>query len=228
MGLILGLFFCVSTILLYVTLRKVYERVRYPFFVPVATTTLVVMLLLLATNTSYDMYMIGGKWIHELLGAAVVALAYPLYNYRKKIYQYRLPLFTGVFTGILVGFISGFAFVKIAGLNVAYSATFLPKSVTSPIAMDIAALTGGIPSLAAAFVVISGIMGAVFGPLLLKLFHIKHYLGIGVGYGSAAHGIGTAKAMEYGKEEAAFSSISMTLSAIVYALLLPIAIHYFL
>ncbi|WP_235863996.1 LrgB family protein [Sutcliffiella halmapala] len=228
MKVVTGVFFIFITVVLYIGFKKIYERVRMPIFVPVVTTTLLLILLLLVTNTSYETYMTGGKWINELLGSAVVALAYPLYKYRKKIYHYRLPLFAGVFTGILVGFISGFVFVKVAGLNLSYSATFLPKSVTSPIAMDIAALTGGIPSLAAAFVVISGIMGAVFGPLVLKIFHIHHYLGIGVGYGSAAHGIGTAKALEYGVEEAAFSSISMTLSAVVYALILPMAIHYLL
>lgn len=94
--------------------------------------------------------------------------------------------------------------------------------------MDITSLTGGIPSLAAALVILSGLMGAVTAPKLLNYVNIKHYLSVGVGLGCSAHGIGTAKAMEYGEEEAAFSSISMTISALLYALVLPITIHYFL
>jgi putative effector of murein hydrolase len=94
--------------------------------------------------------------------------------------------------------------------------------------MDIAAMTGGIPSLAAALVILSGIIGAVCGPWFLSAFRISHYLGVGVGFGCASHGIGTAKAMEYGQEEAAFSSISMTLSALLYAIVLPVTINYFL
>ncbi|MBM7621380.1 putative murein hydrolase (TIGR00659 family) [Bacillus tianshenii] len=225
---IIGIVFFFLTILAYMGMKVIYEHVGWPLLVPVATTTMLLIVLLLATNIHYETYMTGGKWINELLSPAVVALAYPLYRNRGKIYQYMLPLFAGVASGIAAGLISGFAFVKMAGLDRAYAATFLPKSVTSPIAMDIASMTGGIPSLAAAFVVLSGMMGAIFGPYLLKMFHIEHFLGIGVGYGNAAHGIGTAKAMEYGKEEAAFSSISMILSAIVYAFMLPVAVQYLL
>lgn len=228
MTYIIGMAFILLTVLSYLGMKMIYERYGLPLLVPVATTTVLLIALLLIFNIPYETYMTGGSWINELLSPAVVALAYPLYRNRWKIYQYKLPIIASVSSAIIAGFISGFAFVKMAGLDRTYAATFLPKSVTSPIAMEIASITGGIPSLAAALVVLSGMIGAIFGPYLLKMFHIEHYLGIGVGYGSAAHGIGTAKAMEYGKEEAAFSSISMTLSAIVYAFALPLAIQYLL
>jgi predicted murein hydrolase (TIGR00659 family) len=199
-----------------------------PIFNPVATTTLVIIIGLHLTDISYDTYMLGGWWIQELLGPAVVALAYPLYHQRSKIIRYRIPLIAGILSGIVVGMVTGFLYVKVANLPSIYSASFLPKSVTSPIAMEIADLTGGIPSLAAALVILSGIFGALFGPVLMRILGITHFLGVGVGLGCAAHGIGTAKAMEYGEEEAAFSSISMTLSALLYAIILPVAIHYLL
>lgn len=199
-----------------------------PIFNPVATTTLVIIIGLHLTDISYDTYMLGGWWIQELLGPAVVALAYPLYHQRSKIIRYRIPLIAGILSGIVAGMVTGFLYVKVANLPSIYSASFLPKSVTSPIAMEIADLTGGIPSLAAALVILSGIFGALFGPVLMRILGITHYLGVGVGLGCAAHGIGTAKAMEYGEEEAAFSSISMTLSALLYAIILPVAIHYLL
>lgn len=223
-----GFLFILITYLVFLTMRHVYDRFRMPLFNPVATTTLLIIIGLLLTDISYDTYMLGGLWIQELLGPAVVALAYPLYHQRAKILRYRVPLIAGLSSGIVVGMITGFIYVKVASLPSMYSSSFLPKSVTSPIAMEIADLTGGIPSLAAALVILSGILGALFGPTLMRLLGITHYLGVGVGLGCAAHGIGTAKAMEYGEEEAAFSSISMTLSAILYALILPVAIHYLL
>ncbi len=223
-----GILFILITIVIFVGMRSLYNRVRNPIFNPVATTTLVLIIGLMVSDISYDTYMLGGWWIQELLGPAVVALAYPLYHQRKKIFRYRFPLFAGLLSGVFMGIISGMLYVKVAALSPVYSATFLPKSVTSPIAMDIAAITGGIPSLAAALVILSGIIGAIVGPVLMKHLGISHYLGIGVALGCAAHGIGTAKAMEFGEEEAAFSSIGMTLSALLYALVLPISIQYFL
>ncbi|TYS69221.1 LrgB family protein [Sutcliffiella horikoshii] len=220
--------FILTTFLVFLAMRHIYNRFRMPIFNPVATTTLVIIIGLLLTDISYDTYMLGGWWIQELLGPAVVALAYPLYHQRSKIIRYRIPLIAGLLSGIVAGMVSGFLYVKVASLPSVYSASFLPKSVTSPIAMEIADLTGGIPSLAAALVILSGIFGALFGPVLMRRLGITHYLGVGVGLGCAAHGIGTAKAMEYGEEEAAFSSISMTLSALLYAIILPAAIHYLL
>lgn len=223
-----GILFLLITIVTFLGMRSLYNRIRNPMFNPVATTTLVLIIGLIVSNISYDTYMLGGWWIQELLGPAVVSLAYPLYHQRKKIFRYRYPLFAGLLTGVSIGIITGLLYVKVAALSPVYSATFLPKSVTSPIAMDIASITGGIPSLAAALVILSGIIGAVVGPVLMKCFGINHYLGVGVALGCSAHGIGTAKAMEFGEEEAAFSSISMTISALIYALVLPISIGYFL
>ncbi|MCG1021991.1 LrgB family protein [Sutcliffiella horikoshii] len=223
-----GIMFILITILIFLGMRSIYHRFRNPMLNPVATTTLLLILGLMALNVSYDTYMLGGWWIQELLGPAVVALAYPLYHQRKKIVRYRFPLFAGLLSGVFIGIVTGMLYVKVAALSPIYSATFLPKSVTSPIAMDIAVITGGIPSLAAALVILSGIIGAVVGPVLMKYMGISHYLGVGVALGCAAHGIGTTKATEYGEEEAAFSSISMTLSALLYALVLPMSIHYFL
>ncbi|NMH75091.1 LrgB family protein [Bacillus sp. RO2] len=220
--------FILTTYLAFLAMRHIYNRLRMPIFNPVATTTLVIIIGLHLTDISYDTYMLGGWWIQELLGPAVVALAYPLYHQRSKIIRYRIPLIAGILSGIVVGMVTGFLYVKVANLPSIYSASFLPKSVTSPIAMEIADLTGGIPSLAAALVILSGIFGALFGPVLMRILGITHFLGVGVGLGCAAHGIGTAKAMEYGEEEAAFSSISMTLSALLYAIILPVAIHYLL
>ncbi|CAG9622142.1 LrgB family protein [Sutcliffiella rhizosphaerae] len=223
-----GSLYILFTIIVFWFMRMIYYKYKFSILNPVVTTTAVIIVVLLGMNINYATYMIGGSWIQEFLGPAVVALAYPLYSQRDTIVRYRFPLVVGLLTGVTAGIVSGLFYVKVADLDFSYSVSFLPKSVTSPIAMDIAHISGGIPSLAAALVIISGVIGAVIGPKLLNFLKITHYLSVGLGLGCAAHGIGTAKAMEYGEKEAACSSISMTLSALLYALVLPTTIHYFL
>jgi putative effector of murein hydrolase len=137
MSILIGCMFISLTVLLFMGLRILYERIRLPLLIPVATTTLVIIAVLFLSEISYETYMLGGRWIQELLGPAVVALAYPLYHQRDKIVRYRYPLSVGILTGIFIGISSGIIYVRIAALPVIYASSFLPKSVTSPIARAI-------------------------------------------------------------------------------------------
>jgi predicted murein hydrolase (TIGR00659 family) len=219
-----ALAFILLTVAIYYVMKKVYARFYTPLLSPIVTTTLVIVMILFMFHISYKTYMGGGKWIGKLLGPAVVALAFPLYHHRQTLKQFFWPIFQAVFSGAAIGMISGAWFASIFHLDKKLLRSLLPKSVTSPVAMDIAKEIGGIPTLAAVYVMIAGIFGAIFGPSLLRIFNITHPLGVGIGLGSASHGIGTAKALEIGKEEAAISSIAMTLSAIFAALFCPIVL----
>ncbi len=209
------------TLILYSGMKILYQKKPSPILVPIATTTLALILLLSLFNFSYEEYMTGGKWIDELLGPAVVALAFPLYQNRKLLKKYYIPIVAGVLSGSFISLVTGICMSIFIGLDKEVMLSILPKSVTSPVAMDIAGEIGGAPSLAAVYVMIAGIGGAMFGPSLLKRFGVTHYIGIGMGFGAAAHGIGTAKALEIGEREGAISSVSMILSAIFAAIFLP-------
>jgi len=166
--------------------------------------------------------MIGGEWIDKLLGPAVVALAYPLYTQREIIKQIATPMIIGIFIGALVGITTGILFTKLVGFEDAIIYSLSPKSVTTPVAMDIASSIGGIPPLAVVFVMIAGIGGGVMSSSVFKWTKVNNYIGRGVGIGSASHAIGTAKAMENSELEGSVATVAMVLSAIFVSILAPI------
>ncbi len=208
-------------------MAKVYVRFSYPILIPVLTTTIFVILLLLAFHISYDEYMIGGKWINSLLGPAVVALAYPLYKQREMLVKYSVPIIGGVFVGLFAGMISGLVFAEVFGIDRSLILSIIPKSITTPVAIQIATGLGGVPSMTVVFVMIAGFSGVILGPLLLKWIRIKSSLGKGIALGSASHALGTSKAFEYGELTVSMSSVSMTLSAVLGSVFGPIVVWLF-
>jgi len=123
--------------------------------------------------------------------------------------------------GVVVGMVSGMAFAKMFGFSKEIIMTLLPKSITTPVAIQIATGLGGISSLAPVFVMIAGFTGAILGPNFYKLIKINTPIGRGIGFGAAAHAIGTSKAMEFGEQETSMSSVAMTLCAVIGALIGP-------
>lgn len=171
--------------------------------------------------------MIGGKWINSLLGPAVVALAYPLYKQREMLIKYSIPIIGGVFVGLFAGMISGLVFAEVFGIDRSLILSIVPKSITTPVAIQIATGLGGVPSMTVVFVMIAGFSGVILGPLLLKWIRIKSSLGKGIALGSASHALGTSKAFEYGELTVSMSSVSMTLSAVLGSVFGPIVVWLF-
>lgn len=228
MSMFFSTLFIGITIVIYLLMKQFYNRYTYPLLVPIFTSSLLVAGLLLVTNTSYITYMSGAKWLDELLGPAVVALAIPLYDHRDIVKRNALTIFFSVIVGAIVGMVSGIMLGMISRINKELIFSIAPKSVTTPIAMEISEIVGGTPALAAVYVMVAGISGAMFGPYLMKVCNIKHSISKGIGFGTASHGIGTARALEIGDVEGALSSISMTLSAIFTSFLCPIILSFFL
>ncbi|MEH7226383.1 LrgB family protein [Bacillus sp. JJ1566] len=218
----------VCTIIIFLLMTRLYKRITHPLLVPIATTTFIILIFLLIFSIPYETYMLGGKWIDELLGPAVVALAYPLYQNRKSLKEFFLPIIIGIFVGSTTGIATGLYFSKVLAIDPEIMLSIAPKSVTTPVAMDIASVTGGVPALAAVYVMIAGISGAMFGPYLLRMVKVDHFVGVGLGFGTASHGIGTSRALEIGTNEGAISSIAMILSAVYTSIILPILVSLLL
>ena len=203
------------TVILFLTMRHLYMRFSVAFLHPVLTSTLVISVVLIASNTSYEAYMVGGKRIEQLLGPAVVALSYPLYNQWEVMMKYRKSILLGVSSGLITAMGSVFLFAKIFKVEQDIIYSMIPKSITTPIAIQLSETIGGMPSMTAVFVMIAGFSGVIIGPFVMKYSGIESALGKGLALGSASHALGVAKSTEYGEFSLSIASVSMTLSAIV-------------
>lgn len=192
-----------------------------PLLNPVATSVILLICLLLVTDTPYKAYFEGGQFVHFLLGPATVALAVPLYQQSAKLKQLWLPLSITLLSGVVIGALSSVTLARLFGAGIQTQLSLAPKSVTAPVAMGIAEKVGGLPSLTAVFVVATGILGAALGTRLFSLMRIGDDSIRGFAMGLTAHGIGTARAFQVSPEMGAFSGLAMALATFTTAFMLP-------
>ena len=223
----LAITICVATVIVFFLMKKMYACFYHPIFFPVFTSAIIIIGVLLLFHIPYETYMVGGQWINRLLGPAVVSLALPLYRQRKLIIKNYKAILTGIVVALIVGTGSAVALAGLFHFKNEYLRTLIPKSITSPVAMQISKVIDGNPTLAAVFVIITGIIGAIVGPLLYKICKIDTPIAKGVSMGSSAHGIGVGKLTEYGEKTVSMGSVSMTLTALLGAILIPIAVIIF-
>ena len=217
-----------GTIGLFMLLTKLYQRLPHPLTIPLVTTTLVSALTLVIFKIPYETYMEGGEWLQKMLGPAVVALAYPLYNQRTIVMKYKYSILSGIFIAMVTGLMTIFVMLKWIGVDDSWMFTALPKSLTTPVAMQVSETIGGIPPLTAVFVMLAGFVGAIIGPLVIKYGKIESAVSRGVSIGSASHGVGLVKLKDYGEQELSVGSLSMGLTAIVGAFLCPLFVYIFM
>lgn len=216
------------TVGLFFAMLKVYQKWAYPIFLPILTCTVIISCALIFFDIPYDQYMVGGEWIQKLLGPAVVALAIPLYNQRKLINQYKFTILTSVVLAMIAGIISVVSLLALFNASEAFILSSIPKSMTTPVAMEVSDEIKGLPSLTAVLVMIAGFSGAIFGPLLYKLFRIDSAISRGVAMGSASHGVGISKLKEFDEETLSMGSLAMSLSAVVGSFICPIFVILFM
>jgi predicted murein hydrolase (TIGR00659 family) len=193
-----------------------------PLLNPVLIAVVVMVAILGLTGTSYEQYFEGAQFVHFLLGPATVALAIPLYNQIDRVRRSLPALLASIIVGSLSASLSAIGIAWALGAGPVLLATVAPKSVTTPIAMGISEALGGLPSLTAVMVILTGVIGAMLGPPLLNLMRIRDWRARGLAIGVAAHGIGTARAMQVNEVAGAFSGLAMGLNALSTAILLPI------
>lgn len=212
-----------ATLLAWLAASRLAARARWhPAANPVLIAVLILAGGLLALGVDYAAYFAGAQFVHFLLGPATVALAVPLYRQWIEVRQSALAASASVACG---GCFAALAGVGIAiGLDAAPAviASLAPRSVTTPVAMGVADAIGGLPGLTAAIVICSGIVGAALGPPVLDLAGVRDRRARGLAMGTAAHGIGTARAISEDQTTGAFSGLAMGLNALGTALLLPL------
>jgi predicted murein hydrolase (TIGR00659 family) len=198
-----------------------------PLLNPVLIAVLILVAILWLSETEYATYFEGAQFVHFLLGPATVCLALPLYRQFEKVRHSALAISVSILTGSLTASLSAVAVAWALGASEETLVSIAPKSVTAPIAMGISEQLGGLPSLTAVLVILTGILGAALGPPLLNLLRIRDWAARGLAIGTASHGIGTARAIQVSEVAGAFSGLAMGLNAIATAILLPLLWNLF-
>ncbi|USD27478.1 LrgB family protein [Pseudoalteromonas sp. SCSIO 43201] len=216
------LIYSTLTIVLFVTMRALYQRFPITLFNPVLLCILTISTFLLLTQFEYKTYQQGTLPIHYLLEPAVVALAFPLF---KQFHQIKPVFFALCFTswlGVSLSTLSAFLICNMFASDDAIAASMAALSVTTPITLLISDFLGGIPAVAAIMVILIGVFGGVFGLHILHLCNVQSMQAKGIALGIACHAIGTSAAMEHHPVAGAFSSAAMTSTAVITALWVPV------
>lgn len=216
------------TVCFFVLARWLYRCCgRRPWMNPVLLTVLALVLILIITDTPYDVYFAGAQFVHFMLGPATVALAIPLYRQWAMLKRHPVALLVSLLSGSITAVVSALLIAKFTGATNQAIISIAPKSVTTPVAMGISEQLGGLPSLTAVLVILTGILGASFGPWLLDKLRITNDMARGLAMGVASHGIGTGRAIYMGDVAAAFSGLAMGLNGLATAILLPVIWGWF-
>ncbi|WP_223067362.1 CidB/LrgB family autolysis modulator [Paenibacillus caui] len=223
-----GLICLLFTLAVYWVCKRVYKMKPRIYLSPLIITPLVLVLCLLASKISYSSYNQGGKLLTDLLQPATVAFAVPLYKYFNVLKKHAVEILVSVLSGSIAAIISSAFLARWMHLDESLINSLIPRSVTTPIAMSVSQVIGGVPSMTAVFVIITGILGTILGPIIVKLFRIESEIARGVLLGTSAHGTGTSKAFELSSLTGTISSISMILAALITLGIAPVVMSFVL
>ena len=217
------------TLLAYVVGDWLYRKSgRSPLLNPVLLAVLMLGGFLWLTDTPYETYFQGAQFVHFLLGPATVALAIPLYRHFRAVRRSAVAVVVSLLAGSLTAALSAVGIAWLFGAKPQTLISLAPKSVTTPVAMGISEKLGGMPSLTAVLVILTGIIGAALGRYVLDAIGVRSQAARGMALGVASHGIGTAHSLQIGEEKGAFASLAMGLNAMATALLLPLLVAWFI
>ncbi|WP_442604099.1 LrgB family protein [Paenibacillus sp. KN14-4R] len=199
------------TVAVYFISKKIYKRWSYPFLSPVILSMITIILILEITHIDYTHWMEGNVWLSRMLGPATVAFVVPLYKYASIIKKHAIEIISSLVIGSFAAIVSTVWLGKLMHLDSSILKSLVPRSVTTPIAMDISQTIGGIPSMTAIFVIVTGLT-SIMGPFMIRYLKIKSQLAKGTLLGMGAHGMGTAQAYEIGTVEGSVSSLSIIIA----------------
>jgi predicted murein hydrolase (TIGR00659 family) len=226
------LFGLTATLVVYVLAQTFYTQLHQAAWAnPVLWSVVTLASVLTATGVDYPTYFSGAQFIHFLLGPAVVALAWPLWERRTALRQHWRALLAAAVLGGAAASGSALLLGYLVDLPKEVVLSLAPKSVTAPVAMGIAEKIGGIPALAAVFAVVTGMVGALSGKALFDLLKVSSdqngWMTRGFSMGTAAHGIGAARAMQVNVDAGAFAGLALGLQVVLASLLIPLLFQMF-
>jgi predicted murein hydrolase (TIGR00659 family) len=194
---------------------------RHPLVNPVLIAVAALSAMLWASGTPYATYFEGAQFVHFLLGPATVALAIPLHRNWPVVRRAIVPILAALGAGSLTAVISAVGIAWAFGAPYDVLASLAPKSVTAAIAMGISEGLGGNPSLTAALVITTGVLGAIMVTPMMNAMGLTDYRARGFAAGVASHGIGTARAFQVDPVAGTFAGIALGLNGLITALIVP-------
>ena len=207
-----GVALSIISYLIGVALKK---KFNLGIFNPLLISIVISIIVLFIGKIDYNTYSEGAKYLSWLLTPATVCLAIPLYEEFELLKQnYRAVLF-GLLAGTVTSLTTVFMLSKLCGLSHEEYVTLLPKSITTAIGMGVSEELGGYVTITVAVIIITGVLGNMFGELVCKLFRITEPISKGLAFGASSHAIGTAKAIEIGEVEGAMSGLAIAVSGIL-------------
>ncbi|GAB3959415.1 LrgB family protein [Spirosoma harenae] len=198
------------------------KRSKLPLLQPILVSVVLIALFLNVSGISYSTFFAKAHLLNFMVGPSVVALGYILFEQIENFKGHIGAILLSVLVGCIIAIVSVVLTAKVLGADTVLLASLAPKSVTMPIAMQLSKNSGGIPELTIAFLVLSGLYGGLFGPMILRLVGVKSKLAIGLSLGAASHAIGTARALELGAVEGAASGLAIGVMGTLTTLVLPL------
>ena len=219
-------FTIIMTVVMYFISRKIYLKINNALLTPLLLSTTAIILILHFSGITFEQYKPGKDIMTFLLGPATVALGLPLYLNRHILRDSFVPILIGIASGAVATLTTAVILAKLSGLDSMIIASIAPKSITAPIAVEIALHTGGDPAIAVAFVVFTGTLGSMIGAGFLSLCKIDNPIARGLAMGVTSHGQGTATIMQEGQTQGAMAGVAMALSAIFISFIAPFYIPW--
>ena len=202
------------------------RKTRIAVLNPLLIAILLVIGFLFTFNIDFETYNQGGQFINVFLGPSTVVLAVPLYKQLDLLKKNAKAILIGVFMGSCLGVFSIIGISYLVGLDSTMIKSLIPKSVTTPIGIAVSQKIGGLIPITVLAIIVTGIIGAVIGPAICRIFKIKDRVAIGISIGTASHAVGTTKALELGDVEGAMSSLSIGIAGIMTVIIAPLAYKF--
>ncbi len=211
-----------ATLAVYTVAVGLARRLRFhPLANPVLVAIALLALLLAAGRVPYSVYFQGAQYVHFLLGPATVALAVPMYANLRRIHAAARAILPAILAGSLASAMSAILIARLLGAPRLVVLSLAPKSVTTPIAMGIAEQIGGQPSLAAVFVLLTGLLASILALPLLRRVGVRDWRALGLAAGTAGHGLATAQLLLQSETAGAFGGLAIGLNGVITALIVP-------
>jgi predicted murein hydrolase (TIGR00659 family) len=195
------------------------KKFKLGIFNPLLIAIILSCITLIVGKIDYEVYNEGAKYLSYLLTPATVCLAIPLYEQFELLKKHYKAVLLGLFAGTVTSLTTVLVLAKLCGLSHEEYVTLLPKSITTAIGMGVSEELGGYVTITVAVIIITGVLGNMFGELICKVAHIEEPIAKGLAFGASSHAIGTAKAIEIGDVEGAMSGLAIAVSGIFTVLL---------